>query len=381
MTISIALPATHMALKITGSSTFALSTVAPLPVLEPSDILVRVAYVSINHVDGKSAKLSPSPGATSGTDFAGVVVSLGAAVQTDSFRTDNNLKPVRIGDHVMGGVFGNNPLRHNNGAFAEYVAVPARLVWHVPAGMDLATAATLPAAIATVGLSLFQHLQLPMPASSSADLGSSPSSNRPYVFVYGGGTATGALAIQILKLAGFTPITTCSPASAARLLELGAEATFDYHSPTCGAEVREYTVDSLALALDCNTDVASMSICYEALASTGGRYVALDYFPLRGHTRRSVVPDWVCTYTQFGHDIAWVPPYNLEARPDDRNCAEAWYVLAQRLLDEGRIEAHPKEERSGGLAAVADGMEEVRRGEIRGRKLVYGIAKELSVAG
>jgi aspyridone synthetase trans-acting enoyl reductase len=380
MAVSIALPATHTALKITGSSTVALSTTTPLPVLEPLDILVRVACVSINHVDGKSADMSPSPGATSGTDFSGVVVALGANVDADKFRANNNMKPIKIGDRVLGGVFGNNPLRHDNGAFAEYVAVPARLVWHVPTGMDFATAATLPATIATVGLSLFQYLQLPMPSSSSSDSGPSPSA-APFVLVYGGGTATGAMAIQVLKLAGFTPITACSPATAAQAMHLGAAATFDYHSPTCGAEVREHTADSLALALDCITDTASIGICYEALGSAGGRYVALDSFPLRGHTRRSVMPDWVCTYTQFGHPITWVPPYNLDARPDDRDCAEAWYVVAQRLLDEGRIKAHPKEERSGGLAAVGEGMDEVRKGQIKGRKLVYPIAEDLCVIG
>ncbi|KAK6851557.1 Trans-enoyl reductase apdC [Apiospora arundinis] len=91
-----------------------------------------------------------------------------------------------------------------------------------------------------------------------------------------------------------------------------------------------------------------MALCYEALGPAGGRYVALDSFPLRGHTRRSVVPDWVCTYTQFGEPVAWAAPYNFDARPDDRRCAEAWYAVAQALLDAGRLEAHPKEERRGG---------------------------------
>jgi aspyridone synthetase trans-acting enoyl reductase len=132
-----------------------------------------------------------------------------------------------------------------------------------------------------------------------------------------------ALAMQVLQIAGYTPITTCSPASAARAISFGAAATFDYHWSTCGAEVRDYTGDSLALTLDCISDTASMSICYEALGSAGGRDVALDAFPLRGHTRHSVIPDWVCTCTQFGHAVAWAPPYNLHARPHDRDSAEA----------------------------------------------------------
>ncbi|KAF3491687.1 uncharacterized protein GIQ15_01204 [Arthroderma uncinatum] len=372
MIVSSAVPATHAALKITGTGAVALYASVPTPVLEPSEILVRVVYISINHVDVKSADMSPSRGATSGTDFSGVVVALGSTVEVE-----NHTRPFKLGERVLGGVFGNNPLRLDNGAFAEFVAVPARLVWHAPQEMDFATAATLPAALATVGLALFRYLQLPMPSCIAPSYREGQRCHASPVLVYGGSTATGAMAIQVLKLAGFTPITACSAASAARARSLGAAATFDYHSPTCGVEIREHTAGLLAMALDCITDTASMRICYEALGPSGGRYVALDSFPLRGHTRRSVRPDWVCTYTQFGHAITWAPPYNLSARPNDREAAEAWYTVAQCWLDENLIKAHPREERSGGLAAVGQGMEEVKRGQILGRKLVYRISEEL----
>lgn len=245
--------------------------------------------------------------------------------------------------------------------------------------MGFATAASLGATLATVGLSLFRYLQLPLPSSSSSDRLSRPAveSKPRSIWVYGRGTATGAMAIQVLRLASFATLTTCSPSSATRAKQLGAVATFDYRSPTCGTDIREHSADSLALALDCITDTTSMNIYYQALGSAGGRYVALDAFPLRGHTRRSVKPDWVCTPTQFGKAIAWAPPYNLEPRPLDHECAKAWYVIAQRLLDEGCIEAHPMEEREGGLPAVPAGMEAVRREEIKGKKLVYPIARDL----
>lgn len=379
MAISTPLPTTQVAVKVTGPSTVDLSNDTPLPVLDTFDVLVCVACVSINHVDGKSADMSPSPGATSGVDFAGVIVALGSGVNSDQFRAENNMKPLVIGDRVFGGVFGNNPLRHDNGAFAEYVAVPARLIWHMPAAMDFATASTIGATLATVGLALFQYLQVPMPSAKTiaeSQAAASPERKARMALVYGGGTATGAMAIQVLKLAGFTPITTCSPGSAARAMHLGAAATFDYRSPTCGADLREHTANGLELALDCITDTTSMGICYEALGSAGGRYVALDAFPLRGHTRRSVAAEWVCTYTQFGHAVAWVPPYNLDARPRDREVAEAWYVIAQQLIDENRIESYPKEDRTGGLAAVGEGMRAVWKGEISGRKLAYPLMAE-----
>ncbi|KAL2883643.1 hypothetical protein SGCOL_000787 [Colletotrichum sp. CLE4] len=375
MTAPESLPTTHKALKVSGPGHVTVSEDALVPSADRHELLVRVVCVSINQVDCKSADLSPTPGATSGTDLSGVVVALGNDVDAETWH---------VGDHIMAGIFGNNPLRQDNGAFSEYAVVPARLAWKVPASMDFATAASLPAALATVGLSLFQYMQMTMPDAATVSLqlrsikastGAAPASPATYVLVYGGGTATGAMAIQVLKLLGLTPVTTCSESSAARSLELGAAATFDYRSPSCGADVLSYTQGALTLALDCISDSDSMSTCYKALGPAGGRYVALDPFPLRGHTRRSVKPDWVCCYTQFGHDVAWAPPFDLEARVNDRVCAEAWYVLAQRLLDEDLVVPQPLEVRRGGLAGVGEGMQEVRRGLIKGRKLVYRVAE------
>ena len=373
MALKHAVPKTHNALKICGSNDVAVASNAPVPSLEPSEVLVRVIAVSINPVDGKAADMSPQPGATSGTDFSGVIVALGTGVESDTWRSDNEMRAVKVGDRVFGGTFGNNVLRPENGAFADYVAVPARLVWHMPGGMDFSTAATLGAALATVGLSLFNYLGLPLPYSEAIK------TQKPTVLVYGGGTATGAMALQVLKEAGLPTVTTCSAKSADQAISLGAEAWFDYKSPTCGADIRDATGDSLEYALDCITDTSSMQICYEALGKVGGRYVALDAFPVRGHTRKSVKPDWVCTPTQFGHAIRWTPPYDLEPRPRDLENAEIWYGVAQRLVDNGHVRPPALEERRGGLAAVAEGIEEVRRGLVQGRRLVYPIVEASSV--
>ncbi|RGP69489.1 alcohol dehydrogenase like domain-containing [Fusarium sporotrichioides] len=369
MTVKLSLPTSQNALKTQGPNSVAVITDAPLPNIEPHDVLVRVLAVSVNHVDGKAVDMSPQIGATSGTDFSGIVAALGSAVESDSFRAERGMKPINIGDRVFGGTFGNNPLRPHNGAFADYVAVPARLVWHVPDEMDFNTASTLGASLATVGLSLFNYLGLPLPYSESLK-----GDEKPTVLVYGGGTATGAIALQVLKEAGINAITTCSSTAAPRATRLGAKAWFDYKSPTCGADIREHTNDTLAYALDCITDTSSMAICYEAIGSSGGRYVALDAFPVRGHTRRSVIPEWVCTPTQFGHAIRWTPPYDLEPRPRDLEYAEEWYPIAQQIVDEGKVEPPAVEVRKGGLGAVSEGMEQVRRGLIHGKRLVYPIA-------
>ncbi|KNG49726.1 alcohol dehydrogenase GroES-like domain-containing protein [Stemphylium lycopersici] len=370
----MSLPTTHTALKVTGPATLAVTKDAPLPHLDASEILVKVTHIAINPVDAKSVVMSPTPGATSGTDFAGTVALVGSDVDVG----DN----WHVGDRVMGGVFGNNPIRADNGAFAEYVAIPARLLWRIPDSMDFPTAAALPTALATVGLTLFGYMGITMPdpnallsrlepASEGEKVEETTKPKPSYVLVYGGGTASGAMAIQVLSLLGLTPITTCSPASAARCLSLGAIATFDYASANAGTEILEYTSGRLALALDCISSTTSMETCYKAIGPPGGRYVALDPFPLRGHTRRSISPDWICAYTQFGHGIKWAPPFDLDARGEDRECAERWYPLAQVMLDRGLLVAQRVEMREGGLEDVQGAMDMVRKGVVGGKKLVF----------
>ncbi|KAI4721981.1 putative alcohol dehydrogenase [Aureobasidium sp. EXF-10727] len=350
-------PQPQNALKVSRDGRAYLDSDCSLPKINAEDVLVKVAHVALNPVDGKSVDMSPTEGAVIGCDFAGTVVV------ASSSRDD-----LVIGTLVFGCVFGNNPIRTDNGAFAEYVAVPARLVFRVPSGMPLQSAATLGLGLATVGLALFHGMHLPGKPWS-------PAEEAVPVLVSGGGTATGSLAIQVLKVSGFKPITTSSSHSFGRLKDLGAVATFDYHSPTCGADIREFTNDNLAFALDCHSDSGSMAICYEAIGSQGGEYMALNPFPLRVHRRRSIRPDWVFMFTQFSQAIPWKRPYYCDPQPEDKTFAIMWYEQVQHLLDGGKIRPSLYREMDGGLAAVVEGMDLLNKGKVAGHKLVYAVGR------
>lgn len=170
------------ALKVRGPGKVELANSSAIPQPRNDEVLVRVICVAVNPVDGKSADLSPNPGATVGCDFSGQLVTIGSSVK----QTLSN------GDPVCGCVFGNNPDELDNGAFAEYVAVPGDLVFRIPAGMSYHTAATLGVGMVTVGMALYRSLKLPLPGSRSE--------KTDFALVYGGGTATGTLAIQMLRM-------------------------------------------------------------------------------------------------------------------------------------------------------------------------------------
>ena len=175
-------PTAQRALKIQGPGKVELVNSSVIPQQRDDEVLVRVICVAVNPVDGKSADLSPNNGATIGCDFSGQLVAIGSSVK----------QSLSIGDPVCGCVFGNNPDELDNGAFAEHVAVPGDLVFKVPQGMSLHTAATLGVGMATVGMALYRSLKLPLPGSTSE--------KTDFVLVYGGGTATGTLAIQMLRM-------------------------------------------------------------------------------------------------------------------------------------------------------------------------------------
>ena len=185
------LPTSQQALKVASSGRVVLEIGHPLPELGADEVLVRVACVALNPYDAKSVDMSPSPGATAGLDFAGEIVALGEAV--------NSSARLVAGKRVCGFVFGNNPDRRDNGAFAEYVAVPASLVLCIPDSMTFLEAATLPCGLATTGAALYNshHLGLPLLGPGSEVNSSNKSST--YVLVYGGGTATATIIIQVLR--------------------------------------------------------------------------------------------------------------------------------------------------------------------------------------
>lgn len=177
-----------------------LTIVHNAPVMTPPDpnnIIVRVAAVGLNPTDHKLPAKFPCPGATAGTDFAGTIVDIGSAVNAAT--TESGLL-LRKGQRVCGSVFGSNPLDKENGAFSKYVQVPAGLVARVPDGMTWEEAAALGGVgHTTVALALWSSC-LDIKGRPDVPVDQLEPRQGLYVLVYGGSTATGTMAMQILAL-------------------------------------------------------------------------------------------------------------------------------------------------------------------------------------
>lgn len=147
-------------------------------------VLVRVLAVALNPTDHKMVTYFPSPGRMAGCDFCGVVVEKG----TDA---------CPAGTRVCGGVFPyalSGGLQ--SGAFAQWVVADGRLLLKVPGSWDdLQGAALGGVGWGTTALALADPEALALDA-----LPSKPAADKEPVLVYGGATATGTMACQLLKL-------------------------------------------------------------------------------------------------------------------------------------------------------------------------------------
>lgn len=186
------LPATQTAIKQGVEGQLQIIHKAPTPQVEPGTAIVRTTAVGLNPTDYKIPSSFPTPGATAGCDYAGVVVQISTQLPDGC--------TLRVGDRVCGGIQGSNPADKMSGSFAEYVRVPADLLVRLPDHVTWEQGASLGmVGHATVAQALYSCFGLRAtpenPLRSAAE-----SEDGDAVLVYGGSTATGTMALQLLRL-------------------------------------------------------------------------------------------------------------------------------------------------------------------------------------
>lgn len=156
---------------IVGTETLSWSQ-APEPVLQPSEILVRVRATAVNRADlaQRAGRYPPPPGASTilGLEAAGFIEALGEGVSRWS-----------VGDRVCALLAG--------GGYAELVAVPQGQLLPVPEGLSWTEAAALPEVLTTAWLNLFLE-------------GGARAGHR--VLLHAGASGVGTAAIQICRELG-----------------------------------------------------------------------------------------------------------------------------------------------------------------------------------
>lgn len=153
--------------------------------IEEHMVLIRTRAIGLNPIDTKMKGPLAAPGAIAGIDFAGEVVAIGSKSMTPA--------KIGIGDRVFGATTGYQKPKPTLGAFAEFVTANSAGLLKIPEDWSFEQGASLGCSISTIGLALFKSLNVPgtpkYPAEKPVD-----------VFVYGGSTTTGTMALQLLKM-------------------------------------------------------------------------------------------------------------------------------------------------------------------------------------
>ncbi|MFS0718474.1 NADP-dependent oxidoreductase [Arthrobacter sp. 1P04PC] len=171
----------------------------PMPKVGPGMVLVKVKAASVNPVDwkivsgGLDGMMDLQFPAIPGWDVAGVVEAVGI-----------DAPQYQPGDEVI--AYGRKDYVHG-GSFAEYIALPERVLARKPATLDWNESAGLPLA----GLTAYQVL---------TRLGTGEGKT---VLIHGGAGGVGSLGIQIAKSLGASVIATASEKNHDFIRALGAE--------------------------------------------------------------------------------------------------------------------------------------------------------------
>ena len=338
----------------------------PMPALTPGSILVKTSSVALDPGDYKMGASFPVPGAVIGSNFAGTVVTIGPGTETD-------LVP---GDSIAGGSQGSNPAHPEDGAFATYVRAPALMAMRISstaARIAPEQAATLTTALATCILALWGVDALALLPWTPEQ----PSEKSLPVLVYGGSTATGTIAIQLLRLSGLDPITTCSPHNFELVRSRGAGAMFDYSDPDTPAAIKKHTGGQLKHVLDCISDAQSVEACFGAMARVGGRYASLEL--VRDELlakRRAVRARFVLAFEINGEEVKLPGGYWRAANPANLALCMRFFPIFQRLLNEGKLVPHPTQRVEGGLEGIVEGLQLLKSGSVSGKKLTAILSDE-----
>ena len=211
----------------------------PDPKPDAGEVLIEVKATSINHIDvflrrGMPGVRVPMPKIV-GSDASGVVRELGPGVSGLSAGQRVTINPgITCGRcEFCAAGFGSQCVsfeivgEHRNGAYAQFVSVPAHIVLPIPDSISYEEAAAAPLVFVTAWSML---------------LGKGNIRPGEDVLILGAGAGVGTAAMQIAKMVGCRVfVTASSEEKLERAAALGADFLINYTSEEFDKKIRELT--------------------------------------------------------------------------------------------------------------------------------------------
>jgi NADPH2:quinone reductase len=297
------IPATMRALRQTSLDGPRDMRLADTPVPSPGrgEVLIRVVAAGVNFADISKARGTflggPRPPYVAGFEAAGEIVATGGAV--------TGLHP---GDRVVG---------VGQGAFAEYVVLPAVAAMPVPPGWTEQQA---------LGLAV----NWPTALAALRPLGDLTAGQT--VLVHAAAGATGQAAVRAAKHYGARVVATASQAKHETVLALGADHVLDARRDDIAAEVLRLTDGAGADVVLESTGGATFEASLAAAKRVTGRVVVLG---LAGG--ESSITNWELVYEHQVHVIGFNIGVLIQAAPQIFGAvmAELFALVAEGVVGPG----------------------------------------------
>ncbi|MFI6829467.1 zinc-binding dehydrogenase [Kribbella sp. NPDC050241] len=302
---------------LNGPQDMRLITDAPVPSPGGGEVLIRVAAAGVNFADISRARGTfldgPRPPYLAGFEAAGEVVAVGNAV--------TGPKP---GTRVVG---------VGNGAFAEYMVLPAAAAMPLPAGW-------------TEQQALGLVVNWPTALAALKPLGGITAGQT--VLIHAAAGATGQAAVTMAKHYGATVIATASPSKHETVLAAGADHVLDSLGTDLAAEVLQLTDGNGADLVLESAGGATFEASLAAAKRVTGRVIVSG---LPGG--EAAITNWELVYKHQVHIIGFNLGVLIEAAPQvfGEVMGELSALIAAGVLPPGRPTAY---ELSDGPKALAE---------------------------
>ncbi len=305
MSIAMSIPATMRALQQTslnGPQDMRLITDAPVPSPGAGEVLIRVAAAGVNFADISKARGTflggPRPPYLAGFEAAGEIIAVGEAVTAPQ----PGARVVGVGD----------------GAFAEYMALPAAAAMPVPPGW-------------TEEQALGLVVNWPTALAALKPLGGVIAGQT--VLVHAAAGATGQAAVTLAKHYGATVIATASLGKHETVLALGADHVLDARGGDIATEVLRLTAGTGADVVLESAGGATFAASLAAAKRVTGRVVV--YGVAGGEAS---ITNWELVYKHQVHVIGFNVGVLIQAAPQifGEIMGELSALIAAGVLAPGR---------------------------------------------
>ncbi|CEL52637.1 Zinc-type alcohol dehydrogenase-like protein C2E1P3,01 OS=Schizosaccharomyces pombe (strain 972 / ATCC 24843) GN=SPAC2E1P3.01 PE=3 SV=1 [Rhizoctonia solani AG-1 IB] len=311
----------------------------PTPVPQKNQALVKVTAAAINPVDWKIIDygifVEKFP-AILGTDGAGIIEAVGPEV--------TNFK---VGDKVFfQGQYGYD----DETTFQEKTIVETDIISKIPDNITEDQASTIPLAAITAAILLFQKTGIDLPSNG-------PTATGKGVLILGGSSSVGQFAVQLARIAGFSPIVTTASATHKDFLKsLGATRIFDRNVDA--KTIQSAFSSPVALAIDAISADSTQELAYEVLTTpspVSSAHLAL-VLPPADSVKEKNSGNQVTVHNVFGSSHMF------------RDLSVPFWQNVGQWIKDGKFVPN-RVQVAGGLAALPEALDASRKG-VSGVKIV-----------